>query len=526
MNPIAPYIAGPIFGRTILFTLMVLALAAAAPSARAGGRTCNQMTVQGLLPGAHVEGALERPADAKTGLPTYCEVAATLSSAPGSRIGVIFRLPAAWNGKFLGLGGGGWAGNLRLEAAAEGLRLGYATAQTDTGHPNTDATDLTWSLASPGVLNTAATDDFAFGGVHQMTVAGKQAAALYYGRPIDKAYFQGCSTGGRQGLIEAQRYPEDYDGIVAGAPVYDFRVQTSALFRTQFFHADPNANLVAAQAALVNDAVLTACDLSDGLKDGVITDPQSCRWDPAALQCQSGQQPPVCLTAKQVVTVRTLYAGLKTPDGAVAAWPLMRGGELDWVGRSIGTPRAPLGSNATTGARAIPYLIYLNPELDIMSLTPAAVEKAVSASRYRRIYEATDPDLRAFAARGGKLILWHGLNDPGPSPLGTVQYYSKVRKTMGRAGQAVRLFLVPGIYHCGGGPGPDRFDMLTPLDVWRTQGAPPQRIPAVNATSGLARPLCAYPDLPFYIGSGDANALASFACRGMGRAAGGRSRAP
>ena len=308
--------------------------------------------------------------------------------------------------------------------------------------------------------------------------------------------------------------------------MYDFQVQTSALFRTQFFHADPDANLMAAQATLVNKAVLAACDLGDGLEDGVITDPRACRWDPSALQCRSDQKPPQCLTFKQVATVRAVYAGLKTPDGAVAAWPLMRGGELDWVGRSIGTPRAPLGSNATTGARAIPYLIYRDPDLDIMSLTPAAVEKAIAASPYRRDYEATNPDLHAFVARGGKLILWHGLNDPGPSPLGTIKYYSAVRRTMGRSAGAVSLFLVPGIYHCGGGPGPDRFDMLTAIDAWAAHAAAPRRIPALNATTGLARPLCAYPNLPFYIGSGDPNALASFACRASRRASMGSTRAP
>jgi feruloyl esterase len=515
--------------RSSVFAALALAAALPAGRAMATGRSCDQLTAQGLLPGARVAGAVMRPADAKIGLPAFCEVTATLSPVPGSRIGVVFRLPAAWNGKLLGLGGGGWAGNLRLEAAAEGLRQGYATAQTDTGHVSADPTDLAWALAAPGVLNAAAADDFAFRAVHQMTVSGKQAVALYYGRTIDKAYFQGCSTGGRQGLIEAQRFPDDYDGIVAGAPVYDFLVQTSALFRTQFFHADPDANLMAAQAGLVNQAVLDACDQADGLKDGIVTDPRACRWDPAALQCKAGQQPPQCLTVKQVATVRSLYAGLKTPDGAVAAWPLMRGGELDWVGRSIGTPRAPLGSNATTGARAIPYLIYRDPDLDIMFLTPQALLKAVAASPYKRVYEAADPDLRAFAARGGKLILWHGLNDPGPSPLGTIKYYSAARKALGRAGggaAAMTLFLAPGIYHCGGGPGPDRFDMLTPLDAWVAHAAPPQRIPAVNAASGLTRPLCAYPGLPFYDGRGDPNALASFVCRASRRADAGAIRSP
>jgi feruloyl esterase len=493
---------------------LALAVLAPAGKAQAAGRSCDQLTAQGLLPGVQVSGATMRAADPKSGLPAFCEVKAVLSPTAGSHIGVVFRLPMSWNGKMLGLGGGGWAGNLRLEAAAAGLKQGYATAQTDTGHPSADATDLDWALASPGVLNAAATDDFAFRAVHQMTLSAKQMVALYYGRLADKAYFQGCSTGGRQGLIEAQRYPEDYDGIIAGAPVYDFRVQTSALLRTQFFHADPDSNLLPTQAALVNRAVLAACDEADGLKDGVITDPRVCAWDPVVLLCQAGQSPPDCLTAKQVATARKMYAGVTTSEGAVAAWPIMRGGELDWVGRSIGGPRAPLGSNATTGARAIPYLIYGDPSVDIMTLSPEALMRAVAASPYRKVYEATDPDLHRFLDRGGKLILWHGLYDPGPSPLGTVKYYqAALRRSGGKAASAIRLFLVPGVYHCGGGPGPDRFDLLTPLDAWVRQGAAPQRIAAANATSGLTRPLCAYPQLPIYGGEGDANALASFACR-------------
>jgi feruloyl esterase len=500
-------------GLALVLPLLALAVPARAQPANA----CSGLGADGRFAGAKITNATLVPADPAKRLPAFCEVTGTASPTPGSHIGVVYRLPEAWNGKLLGIGGGGWAGNVTLEAAAEGLGKGYAVAETDGGHSSANGVDMAWALTADGKVNAAATDDFAWRAVHVMTVLGKRVLDAYYGKPAIKAYWQGCSTGGRQGLMEVQRFPEDYDGIVAGAPVYDFTVQTSAVLRTQFFHADPDSNLLAAQVSLLNKAVLDACDGLDGLKDGIITDPRACRFDPVALQCKTGQSPPECLTAKQVATVRKAYDGLKTASGRVAAWPLMRGGEMDWVGRSIGNPRAPLGSNAVLGSIGIQYIIYDDPKRDLLTMAPDALLRDIDANPHAAAYEAKDTNIGKFAARGGKLLLYHGVYDPGPSVLSTIKYFEAAKSGLGARGGQVELFLVPGMYHCRGGPGADQFDSLDALDQWVTSGMAPKLIPASNAQSGIQRPLCSYPALPAYDGKGDPKALASFACKAPGR---------
>jgi len=490
----------------------VLLLILASPRAEAAGIACTALAST-AFPGAKVTAASMVAADPAKGLPAYCEVTGVASPAPGSHIGVVYRLPEAWNGKLLGVGGGGWAGNVTLQGAAEGVAKGYAVAETDAGHPGANGLDMGWYLTPAGARDIDASDDFAWRAVHVMTVLGKQVLDAYYGKAPSMSYFQGCSTGGRQGLMEVQRFPGDYDGVVSGDPVYDFTVQTSAVARTQFFHADAQSNLEPAQAQLLNTAVLEACDGLDGLKDGIVTDPRLCRFDPVALQCKAGRSPPACLTARQVATARRAYEGLKTADGRVVAWPLMRGSEIDWIGRSIGNPRAPLGLNAALGSRALQYSVYQDPQRDLMTLSPDAMLRDIAASAYTPIYEAKDPDIRRFAARGGKLLLYHGAYDPGPSMLSTIQYFEAAKAGLGRRGDQAQLFLVPGMYHCRGGPGPDTFDSLDALDRWVTTSVPPRTIAASNRQSGIERPLCPYPAMPAYDGRGDPKALASFACK-------------
>lgn len=502
----------------LILALPLLALATSPARAQpSSGSACTGLTADGRFGGAKIAGARLVPADAAKGLPAFCEVTGTASPTPGSHIGVVYRLPEAWNGKLLGVGGGGWAGNVTLESAAEGLAKGYAVAETDSGHPSANAVDVSWALTADGKRNAEAIDDFGWRAVHVMTVLGKQVLDAYYGKPALKAYWQGCSTGGRQGLMEVQRFPDDYDGVIAGAPVYDFTVQTSAVLRTQFFHADPESNLLPAQASLLNKAVLDACDGLDGLTDGIITDPRACRFDPVALQCKAGQSPPDCLTAKQVETVRKAYEGFGTASGRVVAWPLMRGSEMDWVGRSIGNPRAPLGSNAGLGSVGIQVIIYQDPKRDLLTMAPDALLRDIDANPYTAAYEAKDPDIRKFAARGGKLLLYHGVYDPGPSMLSTVKYFEAARSALGSQAGQVQLYLVPGMYHCRGGPGVDQFDSLDALDKWVTTSMAPKLIPASNKTSSIERPLCPYPALPAYDGKGDPKALGSFACKAPGR---------
>ena len=252
---------------------------------------------------------------------------------------------------FYGVGGGGFAGNLTVQAVSHALARGYATGSTDLGHASANGLDPSFALEAPGKINEEAIKDFGHRATNLMTKVGKEIAKELYGRGVQKSYFEGCSTGGRQGLAEMQRYPDDYDGVIAGAPVYNALVYSNALFRVQAFHGKPESNLAPAHVPLVNKAVMAACDARDGVADNILADPRQCRFDPAQLQCKAGEAAgPQCLTAAQVETVKKVYAGLKSADGKWLAMPLMPGGEADWVDRSIGNSEMPKGRNAVLGA--------------------------------------------------------------------------------------------------------------------------------------------------------------------------------
>ena len=508
-------------GALVLALLGVVAGPVPARAQTSADTACAGLTAPGQFPDTMVASAKMVPADATRKLPAFCEVSAMIRPEPGSNIGVVFRLPEGWNGKFFGIGGGGFIGNLTIQGAAPGLAKGYATAGTDTGHPSTVATDGDFLLDRPGHVNPIAVADFGYRSIHLMTTVGKSVANTYYGRPVTKAYYHGCSTGGRQGLAEVQRYPDDYDGVIAGAPVYDLRVQTSALFRIQAFHQDPASTLTAAQVGIINTAVLAACDEADGLKDGIINNPMACAWDPAALRCKAGERGAQCLTPAQVKAVRVSYSGVKSKGGAVAAWPLARGGEMDWIDRSIGgQPTNRYGTNHTLGARYLFFLLYGDPDKAWMNLTPDQVMGDLANSQVIKAFSANNPDISKFVRKGGKLLLYHGSYDPGPSPVGTIAYLDQARAvTAAKLGvpvtaldNDVRLFMATGVYHCRGGPGPDQFDLLSAMESWVEQGEAPERIVATKANSPISRPMCVWPAVPRYKGVGDPNAEASFVC--------------
>jgi feruloyl esterase len=441
------------------------------------------------------------------------EVQAEISPVAGSKIGAVYRLPANWNGKVLGLGGGGFAGNVRAEAAADGLTRGYAVIQNDMGHPSASALDPAFAFDAEGRRNVEGIIDFGHRATHLATVIGKEVAAKHYGRAPERAYWQGCSTGGRQGLAEVQRYPDDYDGVIAGAPVYTPLTYANAMLRVQMFHSRPESNLTAEQVPLIRDAVLAACDASDGVADGILTDPRTCTWDPAQLQCAaSGAGGAACLLAAQVETVRRAYGGVKLADGRYAAMPLMRGGESDWVARMIGTPQQPRGVNALLGAPFMAYIAVGDPRYDFMTFEPNRDWKVLDGGIAAAEVHQQNPNIAPFVQGGGKLLLWHGFNDPGPSPLSTIAYYESALAAVPAARDNVRLFLAPGVLHCGGGAGPDRFDALTALESWVERGVAPTKLIATKQNSPLSRPLCAYPELPRYKGTGDTNDAASFEC--------------
>ncbi|WP_424137855.1 tannase/feruloyl esterase family alpha/beta hydrolase [Roseomonas chloroacetimidivorans] len=485
---------------------------ALAGGAAAQGDPCAFLASPGSFSAAEVTAARTVPAEPATGTPAHCEVTAVARPVEGSRIGVVLRLPEAWNGRLLGVGGGGFAGDVSLESARPALSRGYAVAGTDTGHASPDTLDPSWALRPDGTLDEVAVTDFGHRSIHAMTVLAREAVRRRYGRVPDRAYFQGCSTGGRQGLAAVQRYPEDYDGVIAGAPVYNTVVYTGAVLRTQMFHRDPGANLMAAQVPVIAEAVQRACDGLDGVRDGVLTDPRRCSWDPAELQCGRTSEAN-CLSERQVETVRQIYRGVTTADGRVVAAPMMRGAETDWVDRSVGTPRLPLGRNAMLGAPFVSVLVMQDRNYDLMRFDPALDLPRVDRSIVAREVAMTEADIRRFTDRGGKLLLWHGYNDPGPSPTQTIAYFDRVRSALGAdAAEKVRLFLAPGVFHCRGGPGWDRFDALSAMEEWVERGVLPERIIATRARDRSSRPICPYPQVARYDGSGDPDDAASFAC--------------
>jgi feruloyl esterase len=306
--------------------------------------------------------------------------------------------------------------------------------------------------------------------------------------------------------MEAQRYPGDYDAISAGAPVYTLQTQTSAVLRNQTF-AKNSGGFTAADLQLAQTAALAACDADDGLKDGLINDPRQCRWDPAAIQC-SGAKTDSCLSAPQVTALRAAYEGVRAPDGEWAMLPMSRGGEAGWAA-FVGTSGAPDATNGG-GLGGLWPLIFGDRPLDLAGMTLADVQ-AVRRSQFAEWYEADEPDLRPFFRSGGKLLLWHGESDPGPSPVATNAYFRAVLDEAPAARSQARYFLVPGTGHCGGGPGASRVAWLDALESWDETGRAPEVLHGGGPNS-LVRPHCAWPNDARYRRSGDANDPTSWQC--------------
>jgi feruloyl esterase len=433
-----------------------------------------------------------------------CRVAATLQPTSDSEIRIEVWLPASgWNGKLLANGNGGWSGSIRPEALGAGVLRGYATAMTDTGHQGSSAS---FALGHPEKLT-----DFGYRAAHEMAVAAKAIVTAYYGRAPRYSYWNGCSAGGRQGLMEAQRFPEDFDGIIAGAPGLNWTgraIQSMAI--AQAVRQEEGSFLPPAKYAVLHQAVLEACDARDGVKDGVLEDPTRCRFDPKDLQCE-GAEGPACLTAAQVEAARSIYSpGVHARTKQVVFPGYERGSELGWA--TMGGPR-PFG----IGVDFFKYVVFENPNWDYRNFHfDRDVDRAQKAAG---TLNAMNPNLKAFLGRGGKLIQYHGWNDPQIAPGFSVGYYRSVLEALGGAGQvqgSARLFMVPGMAHCGGGEGASRFDMLSALERWVEQGEAPGRIAASRVRDGKedrTRPLCPYPQVAVYQGTGSVDDAANFACQ-------------
>ena len=431
-------------------------------------------------------------------LPAFCRVAATLKPASDSDIRIEVWMPAStWNRKLESVGNGAWAGNIGYRDLATAIAAGYAAASTDTGHTETTAVFV---VGHPEKLI-----DFAYRAIHDMTVSAKAILAAYYGDGPERAYFNGCSTGGRQALTEAQRFPADYDGIVAGAAAnYPTHLQGAQVWTAEITNRN-DGYIPPAKYPLIHNAVLQACDALDGVKDRVLEDPRRCHFDPQSLACK-GADAATCLTPAQVEVAREIYAG----PGASIFPGLERGSELGWATLSAPKPMA-------LAAETYQYLVFNDPNWDYLTFDPAR-DIALADKVVGPTMNAIDPDLKPFFRHGGKLLMYHGWADPGIAPENSVNYFTSVADKLGgnsKAADSIRLFMVPGMGHCRGGDGTDDFDAIGTLDSWVETNRAPDHIPAAHKTKGVidrTRPLCPYPATAHYKGSGSTDDAANFVC--------------
>ena len=507
----------------LLFPVLLAFAATAQPAAPAADR-CAALLRQDLsqLPDAPtaISGATLVAATADQ--PAHCRVEGYVAPQVGFEI----RLPVeGWNGKYLQQGCGGMCGAISMASCADALARNYAVANTDMGHKGPPFS-VKWAKD-----NRQAEIDFGYRATHVLAVAGKAIVAGYYGQGPRHSYFRGCSTGGRQALIEAQRFPHDFDGIIAGAPVLN-EVGDGVLHLLWTARATVDANgkpiLDAAKVPAIRQAVLDACDGLDGVKDGILQDPRRCRWKPEALRC-AGASGPACLSDAEIAAVARIYAGAHDSKGRrLFPGGMAPGSEHQWAPAFVGSgDRPPLVLDPNG---MIPdFLRYLSFHDDLPAdYSPMAFDWDRDTPRLamqETLYNAQNPDLRAFEARGGKLILYHGWDDLEIPPYLTLDYYDVVTRAMGGSDATrafFRLFMVPGMAHCRRGPGADAIDYLSALENWVEKGEapdrllarhlvkeqsylglPPLRFPLDRATYDWTRPVAPYPAVARWSGRGD-----------------------
>ena len=475
--------------------------------------TCSQLLSLTSFELSVISAALVPPASAA---PEHCHV--LLMAQP--EINIEVNLPTSWNGRFYMFGNGGWAGESfdapgRVANHARALRAGFATASTDTGHS---------AALEPGAsfaLNRQKLLDFGFRSLHVTAVAAKLLVRNYYGANPSKSYYDGCSQGGRQGLTIAQRFPDDFDGIIAGSPaLYNSGNMVARAYWMQGLAANP---FPASKLGLLAGRVYEKCDVKDGLKDGLIADPLHCGFKATQdlPRCTGGKDQPDCFTPSEIASADRIYSDVFRqgkrffPGWPVGAEVLGPNGQSGWLGQEI----------AVTGRGSV-WANYAQSFFRYMAMPDAGAEPSIAQfdidkdiprlAFLHQVIDANDPDLSAFRRHGGKLIMYFGWADPQLNPRVAVEYYDQVVERMGDStGDFFRLFMVPGMFHCGGGVGTSTFDVATPLLHWVESGDAPKTIAASRISNGnvtRTRPLCPYPQVARYNGSGSIDDAANFRC--------------
>ena len=457
-------------------------------------------------------------------LPRFCKVVGTSRPSADSQIGFEVWLPEKWNGRYQQLGNGGWAGSIFYQRMGPSLAHGFVVAATDDGHRGSPL-DASWALGHPEKLV-----DFGSRAVHETNIAARALSAAFYGHAPKYAYFNGCSDGGREALISAQRFPYDFDGWIVGAPANDWSTLLAGLLRDAQLANE--ASFSSVQLKLLSQAALRACDAADGVSDGIISNPRACHFDPHSLLCKPGQTQS-CLTVAQADAANAIYRGMSDPKSGVQIFPGRygtMGTESDQWPAWIAGPDA---AGLAIASSHFKYVVYAEPTLDVTHLDPLRARND-SRDRADAVLSAMDPNLERVRAKGKKIIQYHGWSDTAIPADFSVTYYNAVAARLGGdIRDFYRLFLAPGMAHCNGGPGPNAFgggdnpgavfdaehDVIAAIERWVEEGHAPERIIATkfegddpHAKVVTARPLCVYPQIAQYKGSGNTTDPANFDC--------------
>lgn len=515
----------PLSRRGNLYALLAFVAALICASQTASAATCESLASlklpQTTITSAQQIAAGEFPPPEGAGrgagiykrLPAFCRILATLKPSSDSDIKMEVWMPLnGWNGDFQAAGNNGGAnaalqGVINTQGLATALRDGYATASTDLGHEGATAS---YAIDHPEKLI-----DFGYRAFHEMTVKAKDIVTAYYGAAPKHSYLDTCAAGGRQALREAESYPADFDGMTVGAPGNNWtHIQIWSLRDFLATHKDPAHGIPSSKFALIHNAVLDKCDMLDGVKDGVIENPKLCNFDPEVLQC-TGEDKPTCLTAAQVESARTIYSAAINPRTKQVIFPgLEPGSELRWSAHTGGTEPTLYVQDT------FKYMVFKDPNWDYKT-RPFDFDRdtKLADKMDHETVNADSTNLKAYFARGGKLIVYHGWNDANIAPQSSINYYNSVAKTSGGVSKiqdSYRLFMEPGVGHCRGGEGPDMWDTLGTIVHWVEQKKAPDQIVASRIVDGKVvrtRPLCPYPQLAAYSGSGSTDDAANFACK-------------